>query len=322
MRRLTRDQDKGAIGVFTAITIVVLLGAVGLTIDVGAMYRERRELRNGADAGALAIAEECALGLSTCHPGPAFALAKDYGDANASDGFADVVDVDLDLSARTVTVHLGTLTDEGGTNFEPFFARVVGFDGTTVEARAVARWGFPSELWVHLPLIISECEFPGASVLPTPERVIYFHDGNNAEPCNAQAGQDADGDGFLAGGFGWLETESGCEAYLVDARWYEADPGSSPTTGCNPSYVGSLVGQEVALPIFDDIVGVGTGGTYHIRGFALFHVTGYRFGGQFNVNAPCQGDERCVSGYFTSGVVYEGKSGGDDNGFVIIELIG
>jgi len=318
MRRLT--GDRGAIGVFTAITIVVLLGAVGLTIDVGALYRERRELRNGADAGALAIAEDCALGLSTCNQGQASSMAKDYADANASDGFADVLDVDLNLSAKTVTVRLGTLTEEGGTNFEPFFARVVGFDGTTVEAAATVRWGYPSELWVHLPLIISQCEFDTAT--PGSPRVIYFHDGNNAEPCNAQAGLDADGDGFLPSGFGWLDADSNCEKYVVDGHWYDADPGSSPTTGCSVSYIGSLVGEEVALPIFDDILGAGAGGTYHIQGFALFHITGYRFGGQFNVNSPCSGDQRCVGGYFTTGVIYEGKPGGDNNGIVVIELIG
>ena len=37
MRWLTNERDRGAIGVFTAITIVVLLGAVGLTIAVGAL---------------------------------------------------------------------------------------------------------------------------------------------------------------------------------------------------------------------------------------------------------------------------------------------
>jgi hypothetical protein len=320
MRRLTRDQDKGAIGVFTAITIVVLLGAVGLTIDVGAMYRERRELRNGADAGALAIAEDCALGLSTCHPGTAAAIAKDYADDNASDGFADVLGVDLDLAAKTVTVHLGTLTDEGGTNFEPFFARVVGFSGTTVEAKAVARWGYPSELWIHLPLIISRCEFDTAT--PGVSKTIYFHDGNNAEPCNAQAGLDADGDGFLPAGFGWLTTDSGCERYVIDGFWYDADPGSSPTTGCSVAYIASLLGEEVALPIFDDIIGSGAGGNYHIQGFALFHITGYHFGGQYSANAPCHGDQRCVGGYFTTGIIYEGKSGGDNNGIVVVELIG
>ncbi|MDP2622255.1 MAG: pilus assembly protein [Actinomycetota bacterium] len=320
MRRL--NDDRGAVGVFMAITIVVLLGAVGLTIDVGALYRERRELRNGADAGALAIAEDCALGVSTCNSGQARALAKDYANANASDRFADVIDVDLDLSAKTVTVHLGTLTDAGGRNFEPFFARVVGFTGTTVHATATARWGYPSELWAHLPLIISECEFPQGTSVPTPEQVFYFHDGNNAEPCNAQAGLDADGDGFLAGGFGWLTTDSGCERYLLSERWYDADPGSSPSTGCEVSYVGALVGDEVALPIFDDILGVGAGGTYHIAGFALFHITGYHFGGQYSVNPPCRGDQRCVSGYFTSGIVYDGKPGGDDHGFAVIELVG
>ena len=317
---MTSGRDDGAIGVFTAITIVVLLGAVGLTIDVGALYRERRELRNGADAGALAIAEDCALGLPTCHAAAARSVAKDYGDANASDGFADVIGVELNQTAKTVTVHLGTLTDEGSTNFEPFFARIVGFEGTTVEATATARWGYPSELWVHLPLIISQCEF--ATATAGAPRTIYFHDGNNAEPCNAQAGLDADGDGFLPSGFGWLTADSNCEKYVIDGVWYDADPGSSPTTGCSVAFIASLVGEEVALPIFDDILGAGAGGTYHIQGFALFHITGYHFGGQYSVNAPCRGDQRCVGGYFTTGVIYEGKSGGDNNGIVVVELIG
>jgi Flp pilus assembly protein TadG len=319
MRRLMK-RDEGAVAVFVAITIVVLLGVVGLAIDAGALYRERRELRTGADAGALAIAEDCARGLPSCNYEDD--TAKAYADANASDGYADVLGVDLNLSAKTVTVHLGTLTEDADTIFRPFFAQVVGFEGTTVHATATARWGYPSELWVHLPLIISECEFPGAASVPTPERVIYFHDGNNAEPCNAQAGLDADGDGVLAGGFGWLDTDSGCEKYLFDATWYDDDPGASPSTGCSSQYVASLVGQDVPLPIFDDILGLGMGGTYHIKGFALFHITGYRFGGQFNYGSPCFGDERCVSGYFTTGVVYEGKPGGNNNGFAVIELIG
>jgi len=316
------NGEGGAVGVFTAITIVVLLGAVGMAIDTGALYWERRQLRNGADAAALAIAEDCALNLVSCNPIGAGIVAQQYADANASDGFAQVIDVDLDLSRKTVTVHLGTLTEDGGTIFEPFFAKVVGFEGTTVHATATAQWGYPSELRGLLPLIISECEFPSGSPLPTAERVIYFHDGNNAEPCNAQAGHDTDADGVLAGGFGWLDTDAGCEKYMVADRWYGNDPGSSPSTGCSVPYVGSLIGRSVPLPIFDDLVGVGTVGNYRIVGFALFHITGYHFGGQFSVNPPCRGDERCISGQFTSGVVYEGDTGGDDHGFVIVQLIG
>lgn len=323
MRRL--NDDRGATGVLVGILMVVLLGMAGLVVDVGAMYQERRVLSNGADAAALAIAEDCALGTASCDWYTATATAKRFADANADDGVSAVASVTLDLINKTVTVTLSTLDSDGRTTLDPYFAEVVGFGGATIYATAVAQWGFPSAARSFLPLIISECEFPHGEPIPTPERVLYFHDGNNAEPCNAQAGMDSDGDGFLAGGFGWLTTSGGCESYLRAGTWIGADPGSSPTTGCSAAYVSSLVGSEVPLPIFDDLTSVGSNGIYHIGSFGLFQISGFNFGGQFKYpqnNPPCTGDERCVSGRFTAGAVYDGEFGGPDRSFVIVKLIG
>ena len=74
------------------------------------------------------------------------------------------------------------------------------------------------------------------------------------------------------------------------------------------------------LPIFDDIEAQGVTGRYHIAGFALFVVTGYNLGGSFHFNRPCTGDQRCVCGYFTTGVVYDGEVGGSYHGIVIVKL--
>jgi hypothetical protein len=81
-------------------------------------------------------------------------------------------------------------------------------------------------------------------------------------------------------------------------------------------------GKAVSLPIFDDLDGVGAGGRYHISGFALFVITGYNFGGQYKVNPPCSGDERCVSGRFIPGTVHDGEPGGPNRGIVIVKLTG
>ena len=64
MRSLTRnhDDDRGAVLVWVALMLVVLLGIGALVIDVGALYAERRQLQNGADAAALAVAADCAEG--------------------------------------------------------------------------------------------------------------------------------------------------------------------------------------------------------------------------------------------------------------------
>jgi hypothetical protein len=315
-------RDDGAAGVLIAISMAVMLGMIGVAVDVGAMYDERRQLSNGADAAVLAIAEDCALGVGSCDPATARVVATGFASANARDGFAAVDSVSLSPGQRTVQVVTSTLTAGGGTTLTPFFARAVGWEGSTVYASASAEWGYPASMRNVLPLIISECEFPLGTPVPTPSRILYFHDGNNAEPCNAVAGQDADGDGRLAGGFGWLATSGDCLVDLTIAMWVGTDTGSSPSIGCSPSDVSALLGTPTPLPIFDDIVGVGNNGTYHIAGFALFVITGYNFGGQFKANPPCHGDARCVSGYFVPGVVHDGDVGGPDRGIAIVKLTG
>lgn len=315
--------EEGAVVVFVAVIIAVLLGFVGMTIDVGAMYVERRQLQNGADAAALAIAEACARGEITCNAATAYPTAQQYADANSADGAATVEEVSIDLFEGTVTVHTSTLTSGGSTVLPSLFARVLGFEGATVHAVAVAEWGIPQALRNFLPLVISACEWQRVTTIPSEEMVLYFHQGNNQNPCKAQAGLDADGDGFLPGGFGWLDTPGKvCETYLIAETWTSADPGSSPTSGCSPSYLAAITAKPIPLPVFDDISGQGSGGHYHLYGFSFFQITGYNFGGQFKLNPPCSGDDRCLSGYFTTGVIFDGEAGGGvDMGLTVVRLI-
>ncbi|MEE9297891.1 MAG: Tad domain-containing protein [Acidimicrobiia bacterium] len=319
MQRLKRDD--GVAGVFVAITIATLLGMLGFAVDVGAMYDERRQLTNGADAAVLAIAEDCALKVS-CNPGSAKKTAQSFANANANDGAAFIESVVLDVSARTVRVDTGTLTPSGERVFEPFFAQVIGWDGATVYGSASALWGYPSTMRGVLPLIISQCEI---TPLKFDElRVLTFHDANKTEPCNAAVGMDGNDDGKLAAGFGWLIADGAdCStATLTISDWVFADPGSSPSNGCSPPDISALIGEPTPLPIFDDLVGLGANGEYHIASFVLFEIAGYNFGGLYKFNPPCDGDERCVSGYFRTGTVHDGEPGGPNNGIVIVKLTG
>jgi len=324
MRWLT--DDRGATVVIAAMVMAALLGIVGLAVDAGALYQERRELSNAADAAALAIAEDCALGTRSCDTATATSTAAAFADENSSDGTSAITDLDLDASGRTITVVTGTRNPDGTTKVRPFFAQVVGWDGMMVGASATAIWGYPRTVRTFLPLIVSECEFPLGTPVPTAERTIYFHDGNNVEECNAVAGMDTDGDGKLSGGFGWLISVGDCDAMHTAGIWESADPGASPPSACSPDEFMALIGDGIPIPVFDDIESVGDGGRYHVAGFGLFHVTGYNFGGQYKApdrqTAPCSGDERCISGYFTSGTVFDGEPGGQDWGFVIVKLIG
>ncbi len=40
--------------------MVALLGFAALAVDVGMLYAERTQLRNGSDAAAIAVAQKCA----------------------------------------------------------------------------------------------------------------------------------------------------------------------------------------------------------------------------------------------------------------------
>ncbi len=207
--------------------------------------------------------------------------------------------------------------------------RALGIDSTTVTASASAAWGYPTAA-ATLPLIISDCEWlkwtddenpPGTVV------TLFFHDGNTTDDCAAQAGSDADADGRLPGGFGWLDTDGDCVAEVIEDTLVVEDPGASPSSGCSAEEVYNTFYQEtIFVPFFDDVFGLGANGTYVIAGFGAFRVTGYNFGGQYkapdSATAPCSGDLRCVQGYFTTGVVYEGPLGGQNRGLVVVKLIG
>lgn len=331
MRRLNHRQD-GATIVMIAISLVALLGMVGLVIDLAAMYEERRELSRGADAAVLAVAADCGTDAQPCDVATATATSESYADANADDGASAIDDLVLDLDEQSIWVRTKSFDPADGTDqLKLFFMRVFGFEGTTVKAEAKAVWGYPTGAGA-LPLIISDCEYfryvdpddgPNESLLVT----IFFHDGNTAEDCNARAGQDTDGDGILSGGFGWVGTGGDCIATVLSGNWVGEDPGASPSTGCGPDDLRALIfNRTVLVPYFDDTDGLGANGLYHIAGVGAFHVTGYNFGGQFKEPsaslAPCGGDERCISGYFTTAVIDEGDLGGENRGVVIVRLVG
>ena len=328
MRRM--NDDSGAVAVFVAISMVVLIGMVAFAVDTGALYAERRELQSAADAAVLAIAEDCARGTDPCDTATAAATAQGYADDNAKDTRHGVDELALDTFAQTVRVKTNTVDGvSGATVLAPFFAGVLGHSGSTVRAEATAAWGHPKSLYGALPLIFSDCEWEkyGSPAGPLQEgppfagspAIIYFH--GDEESCHASpSGQD------LPGGFGWLETFGLCETNIQVGDWVTIDPGTSPSNDCSPVYMADLVGTVIHLPFFDDIIGTGNTATYHVAGFGALYITGYNFGGSFKQpssgSAPCGGSDRCIAGYFTTSTATDGEIGGEDRGIVIVKLTG
>lgn len=316
--RLRWDDEQGAVVVIVGLLFVALFALGTFVVDWGAVYHERRQLQNGADAGALAVAADCALG--NC--GDYTATAADLVDPNAEDSASAIDAVTIDMAAQTATVDTSTSDPDGG-SIVPFrFGPLLGNSGGTVHASATAQWSAPLNA-PAAPLIASKCEWDrevgSPENLPSGNLTLWFHTGTESEPCNGPAGQDT------PGGFGWVDG-SDCEADITideDGVWVESKTGNTPTgTGCSPSDF--AIGSTILLPIFDQASGQGTNAQFHLIGFAAFEIAGiglHNAGGwtdgqtcAVSPSEPGGGSDsasnQCITGRFVDYFVADAIAGG------------
>lgn len=317
------------------IMATVLFGMAGLAVDVGHIYAERKALRNGADAAVLAIAEDCARGTAPCDLPTATATADAYADANARDGAANIDSVDLDLVEQQVTVVTSTHdAATGGIVLRPFFAQLVGFPGVTVRAQATARWGTLGSART-VPITMSECDIRDDEGNLRYDEIftVTFVD-PSGDTCDAHPGFDADDDGLLPAGFGWLRPtdEDPCVAftlafdYPTADMWAFQDPGADPARGCLDIDVPFLI------PIFVDVmfqtnpdcdaINPHPTNCYGIGGYAHFTITGFRFPGYQAGSPGCSPPQSCITGYIDQFTTTGEMGSSFDFGVVVVELIG
>lgn len=278
---LRLDDDRGATAVILAILMVPLLGFAAISLDIAAMHAERQQLQTGADAAALAIAQDCAR--DTC--GAPAATAQTFATANSNSGNA------VATLPRVPTAVTGRVTVQNSAVRQHWFAPVLGIDESEINVRASASWGAPTGGTAVLPLTISLCHLYhrdiGGAPSWTVERVIMPSD--NVPNCNMGAEK-------IPGGFGWLETDPGqtCHVTTHIGQRSGSEPGNTPKR-CDLT---AIRGKSVLLPLYTDRGGNGRNAWYEVYGYAAFTVTGYYFSGQ-SWNPPCRGSDRCISGYFT-----------------------
>ncbi len=349
MRRLIRDE-RGVSAVIVALLVTALFGFAAIAIDVAEVVAEKRQLQNGADAAALAVAKDCAT-KATC--GSAAATANTFADANADDSQSNVDEVcgsgpglpgcsapPVLPAGATGYVRVRTSTNETDNAGNPsevdhHFAPVLSdaFVGETVNGSAVAAWGAPA-VGAVLPLTISICSFDqitaNGTTFATPtggtppysgtQQVVKFHKDPGTTMCpKGPAGK------LVPGGWGSLDPGANCAVTVSAGGTYAGDPGNDPPDSpCTPAM---FLNKTVLVPIFDDVTGTGSGTQFHLKGFAAFHVTGMRLGGggsSWTVNPPagCAPSERCIGGWFVKFVAPGDAFGGPSLGAVIVKMIG
>ena len=315
-----REPEKGAVAVMVAILAVVLLGVGAIAVDMGRIYSKRAELQNGADAAALAIADNCKRNAATtgCNTGGTpTSLALKYAQDNSLTSTADVQTpiITVNGSSGTVTVTATVKEPNGNDSLSLLLANALGISSAQVGATATAKWGVPASGQSILPLAIDSCELDLNSSSATPVNQKIVTQGGGTPDCNGANPSNQ----IVPGGFAWLSptgpgpcqvtATAGPESVL--STWMKTSNGAALPSGCgslftagNPNYV---LDQTVAIPVYDDLSSSpptpdpsahGNNTWYHVAKWAGFHLLGWKFPGYSAGPNVWTGSEKGIYGYF------------------------
>lgn len=155
------EDERGQILVIFAAALVILVVMVGLVLDGGSAFAQRREQQNAADIAALAAANVYLLTADqNASTSAARAVAAENGWTHGTGGVD--VDVSYDFSNGVeVTVDVDAPHDN-------HFGRVIGMNQWQVGTTASALSGFPDTAEAAGPMIFSIAAFD-ASGQPLPQ---------------------------------------------------------------------------------------------------------------------------------------------------------
>jgi Flp pilus assembly protein TadG len=315
-----RDDESGAVLVFVALCLVVLLGMTALTVDLGRAVAIKRDMVNAADAAALAGADVCARDRN---PAAARDAALELSEVNGADGAfafnAPLCNVtNGPAGARTVTVTSKSFVDY-------LIAPILGFDGTNVVASATAIY------------VATGARNPVPFVAAT-DKVQGDCDLDNANlPIGAPCYFWFDNDDFSGSTFGTLnldawgvsadencaDKELGANSHYAEIGGYDGpelppipDGGlwvCAATGNAQPMYtsLAEAIGKIIALPVTDDCTLQGS----HCEAFHVIDFTRLELTGVFKASEapaecgppPTNGSATCIT------TTWQGRGRGTDD---------
>lgn len=208
MHDVRNRDERGVAMVLFGIAATVLIGAVGLSVDVGNMVLQDSRVQNAVDSAALAIAQDCALNKPACSD--ATGTANSYAIENA--GGADVRPFAPGSNAVTVAADKAVPT---------IFLRLLDVNSSDVTASATASWtGYPIEgapvLPFGAPLCALQNHLPPATtpfvLRSNMASALFFNAKNttitkalqNIEPMKESCTSTASGPVTMLNGLIWL----------------------------------------------------------------------------------------------------------------------
>jgi len=334
LQQIVRRGEGGQAAIMIGLVIVVLIGFSALSVDVGALASDKRDLQNAADAMALAGANELP------NSNNAIATAEEWATKNGVD--AEDIDSITVQPQNLPSVPNPKITVVLRRDHEYHLAPVLGIDSSAVEAKAAAIRTSPGGSSGIVPWSVLQSEVDGTA---PGDLVTLKYDSRDAENGDF-GGMSIDGTGSndyrdtikygsdsvlcsaSAVALGCQETSPECDDAIcptepgnmtgptrvgVDYRvnntssscdtFEEAFTANGDGTFqinplCNPFVDGSLPSLRVVIiPIIDELCNGSCDVT--IQGFALFFLEGYDGG-------KCSGNSCEIKGRFVSADISTG----------------
>jgi hypothetical protein len=276
-------RQEGQVTVLVAVFMVVLVGMAGFAIDVGSWFRQQRASQSTVDSAALAGAQSLPGDISG-----ATDMANTYAGKNG--GAAGAV-----ITITTRYTPNDTITVQQARPAAGFFSSLLGISTVTVRARASAISELPTAVMGAAPIAVDihHAMLSGAGC-----------------PCFSVPTTLPLGKKGVPGAFGMIDlaTHNGNTGTSTLADWiangydkylalgdYDSDPGAKFDSSQIQDALQSKYGSDLLFPVYDTLSGNGSNASYHVIGWAAFHVT----------LSQASGNSGTISGWFDS-VVWSG----------------
>jgi Flp pilus assembly protein TadG len=156
-----RDTESGAVMMIVALCLMVFLGMLVLTVDLGRGMAYKRQVVNGTDAAALAAAQQCALGNGS----DAAQAAANGVLAQNVDLAVAVTSIDMPECNSPAGTEFKTVTVTTNADIDYFFAPIFGVDDGDIAARAVAIWAVAASA-NPVPITVDMQQLMGCGIVP------------------------------------------------------------------------------------------------------------------------------------------------------------
>ncbi len=302
-----RRSRRGQMIVLFALLLVVLMGMVGLVLDGGGSFAQRRSEQNASDLAALAGANMYLLTHDdTAATSAALAVTSENGYTDGANGTVVTVTIGTDNGA-TVTVDIDA-------PHENSFAGLFGMKTWPVGTTATAQTGFPTTAQGAGPMIFSEAAFgTGGEPLAQysdPDHPYDFGEGNGDVPISPG---DLAWTNYGTGNVNTSDVRNIINGSLVinktlDWGEYIGQHNQGNHTALYSDVDQYLSGSDIPVPIVDNNGNFLGWATFHVvsaSGGSSKHVTGYFVSSFVNLQltvGDCTFDQNCPQ-YFGSWVL-------------------